>query len=212
MATIEEVLVVERSAFDRLGSFQGISFDASRYVEMLFAPGALRFIPRPNAEANPAYKQVIPYVLVTYGGRYLSYVRGRRAGEKRLIGHRSIGIGGHINPADDLPLFSSNHSEAYRTAVEREVAEEVVIDSGHSDRIVAILNDDSTEVGRVHLGIVHYWDLDAPRVRKREQMITQFAFMAPVELRKVSDSLESWSRFCVDHLERLDAMSKDNSY
>src|SRR5207302_7328335 len=129
-------------------------------------------------------------------------------GEKRLVGQRSIGIGGHINPADDLPLFSSNYAGAYRAAVEREVAEEVVIDSPHSDRIVALLNDDSTEVGSVHLGIVHYWELSAARVRKREQMITQFSFMTPDELRKVSDTLETWSRFCLDHLEKFHSMTR----
>ncbi|MCK6484395.1 MAG: hypothetical protein HUU22_01705 [Phycisphaerae bacterium] len=203
MAAIEEVLVVERRVFDAAGSFQGVAFDVDRYVEALFTPGMLRFIPRPQAESDPAFKQIIPYVLLTHDGRYLTYVRGKRAGEQRLVGHRSIGIGGHVNPADDLPLLASDYRETYRAAVAREVAEEVVIDTGHSDRIVGLLNDDSTEVGRVHLGIVHYWELESSDVRRREQVITQFSFMTPAELCEVRESLESWSQFCLDHIERL---------
>ncbi len=207
MNTVEQVLVVERSAFDRVGSFQGIAFDTDRYLAEFFAKDVLRFMPRPEAEQDPAYKQIIPYVLMTDGHRFLAYVRGVRAGEQRLVGLRSIGIGGHINPADDLPLFSADFREAYRAAVEREVAEEVSVAAAHTERFVALLNDDSTDVGRVHLGIVHLWRLESPDVRKREQMITQLSFMTPAELRGVRDSLESWSRFCVDHLEALAGMT-----
>ncbi|MBI4718007.1 MAG: hypothetical protein HY763_09405 [Planctomycetes bacterium] len=200
MGTVEQVLVVERTAFDRAGGFQGISFEVERFLEALFAAGAPRFIPRPQAEADPRFKQLIPYVLMTDGDSYVTYVRGKAGGEKRLVGNRSLGIGGHINPTDDLPLLSSDLRDAYRAAVAREVAEEVVIDAAPPDRIVALLNDDSTEVGRVHLGIVHYWRFPQLVVRKREQAITQFSFMTPAELRAVRDSLESWSQLCLDHL------------
>jgi len=133
----------------------------------------------------------------------LTYVRGKRAGETRLIGNRSIGIGGHINPADEMPLFADFH-EAYLGAVEREVAEEIDIDAGHTDHVVALLNDDSTEVGQVHLGIVHLWTLAAPNVTRREQMITQLAFMSLPELRAVRDSMETWSQLCLDGLEEME--------
>ena len=71
------------------------------------------------------------------------------------------------------------------------------------DRVVALLNDDSTEVGQVHLGIVHYWTLASAKVDKREQMITQMAFMSPTELQEARDSLETWSRLCLDHLDEM---------
>jgi predicted NUDIX family phosphoesterase len=203
MTPIEQVLVVERAAFDRAGSFQGLTFDVQPYLEALFAPGVLRFMPRPQAEIDPSFKQLIPYVLLGHGGNFFSYVRGKQAGEKRLVGQRSIGIGGHINPADDMPLFTSDYREVYDAAVQREVAEEVLVAADHTDRIVALLNDDSTDVGKVHLGIVHHWNLSAPEVRKREQMITQNAFMSSAELHAVLESLESWSRFCVEHLEGI---------
>jgi predicted NUDIX family phosphoesterase len=203
MTEDERVLVVGRETLKQAGMFQGVTFDVERYLGRFFAAGAARFVSRSEAEADPGYKQLIPYVIMTCGGKYLSYVRGRRAGESRLVGHRSIGIGGHINPADDMPLFSAGLGEAYATAVEREVAEEVCVEAHHTDDVVALLNDDSTEVGQVHLGIVHLWVLDRPDVVKREQMITQMTFMSPAELQEVRDTLETWSRLCLDHLGEM---------
>jgi predicted NUDIX family phosphoesterase len=202
MGQQEQVLVVERKVLEQAGMFQGLVFDVQRYLDKLFVPGVPRFIPRPQAEADPGYKQIIPYVIMSCDGKYLSYVRGRRAGEARLTGLRSIGIGGHINPidADNSSLFAYLY-ENYLTAVQREVAEEVSVEAGHSDKIVALLNDDSTEVGSVHLGIVHHWVLDSPSVSRREQVITQMAFMSPAELREVRDSMETWSQLCLALLE-----------
>ncbi len=204
MAREEQVLVVERKVFDELGAFRGLQFDVERYLDRLFAPGVGGFMARPAAENDPTHKQLIPYVLMTCEGRYLTYVRGKRAGETRLVGCRSMGIGGHINPADDAaPLFRADFREAYRSAVEREVEEEVCVEAGHTDHVVALLNDDSNEVGQVHLGVVHCWVLDAPKVSRREQMITQMEFMGPDELRAVRDQMETWSQLCLDGLDRI---------
>ena len=211
MAQEEHVLVIERRVIEQVGMFQGLMFNVDRYLDRLFVEGVPRFIPRSRAETDPAHKQLIPYVIMTHGGRYLSYIRGKRAGEGRLVGLRSIGIGGHINPADDMPLFNTDYREAYFTAVEREVAEEVSVETAHTDRVVALLNDDSNEVGLVHLGIVHCWTLDAPlseTVNKREQMITQMAFMTPPELREIRDALETWSQLCLDHLDEMTEKTK----
>jgi predicted NUDIX family phosphoesterase len=200
----EQVLVIERKVLEQVGMFQGLAFDVANYLREFFVQGVPRFMPRSQVEENPAYKQLIPYVLMSYQDKYLSYIRGRRAGEARLVGNRSIGIGGHINPVDnEIPLFDTDFSELYRTAVEREVAEEVSVETSHTDRIVALLNDESNEVGSVHLGIVHHWILDAPNVSKREQMITQMAFMTPAELHEVRDTLETWSGLCLTQLTEM---------
>lgn len=203
MAQEEQVLVVERKAYEAAGAFQGLEFDVRRYLDRLFVPGGPRFIPRSQAEKDPSYKQLIPYVLMLCDGRCLTYVRGKRAGETRLVGNRSIGIGGHINPGDDVPLFSSDFRDAYLSAVEREVDEEVCIEAGHVDHVVGLLNDDSNEVGQVHLGVVHCWVLDAPNVTKREQMITQMEFLTPEELRGVREQMETWSQLCLDGLDGM---------
>lgn len=199
----EQVLVIERKVLEQVGMFQGLAFDVANYLREFFVQGVPRFMPRSQVEENPAYKQLIPYVLMSYQDKYLSYIRGRRAGEARLVGNRSIGIGGHINPADDMPLFNTDFYETYLTAVKREVAEEVSVETSHTDRIVALLNDESNEVGSVHLGIVHHWILNAPKVSKREQMLTQMTFMTPAELQGVRDTLETWSGLCLSRLAEI---------
>jgi len=204
MAQEEQVLVVERKVLEQVGMFQGLTLDVERYLHKLFAPGILRFISRSQAEADPAYKQLIPYVIVSFNGKYLTYVRGKRAGETRLVGNRSIGIGGHINPVDnEVPLFDTDFRKMYLTAVEREVAEEVSVEANHTDSIVALLNDDSNEVGSVHLGVVHHWILDSSQVSRREQMITQMAFTTVAELHQLRDTMETWSQLCLDNLSEL---------
>jgi len=203
MAQEEKVLVVERKVLEEAGMFQGLAFDVDRYLSKIFVQGVPLFMLRPKAEKDPSYKQIIPYVIMACNGRYLNYVRGTRAGETRLVGNRSIGIGGHINPGDDMPLFNTDFYETYLAAVEREVAEEVSVETGHTDHIVALLNDDSNEVGSVHLGVVHYWILDEPKVSKREQMITQMDFKTAEELQKVRDTMETWSGLCVDGLGEM---------
>ena len=91
----EQILVVRRSLFDQLGAFQGLCFDVERYLPALLARENNFFTPRAPAETNPDLKQIIPYVVLVHGGRVLHYVRGKKAGEQRLVAKGSIGIGGH---------------------------------------------------------------------------------------------------------------------
>ncbi|MEY2518602.1 MAG: hypothetical protein QOF24_361 [Verrucomicrobiota bacterium] len=197
----ENVLVVRRGLFDQLGSFHGLNFQPEKYLPALLSRGNNFFLPRAQAENDPGYKQIIPYALVAHGDTVLHYVRGKKAGEQRLVAKGSIGIGGHMNDSDES-LFAWDEA-AYRAGVEREVNEEIRIDSPFEDRIVALLNDDTTEVGQVHLGIVHVFRLAEPRVEKREAMITNVAFLKKDELRARRDNLETWSQLCVDSLDRL---------
>ena len=107
MASEEQVLVIETKLLESIGTFHGLQFDVERYLDVIFENGRPRFIPRGEAENDPSFKQIIPYVIMSCEGKYLNYVRGKRAGEKRLVGNLSIGIGGHINPVDNnIPLFA----------------------------------------------------------------------------------------------------------
>ncbi len=198
---IENVLVIRRSLFDELGSFQGLNFGPEKYLKAILSRGSNFFIPRPEAESNPAYKQIIPYALIAFQNTVLHYVRGKKAGEQRLIAKGSIGIGGHMNETDESLFAMDEH--AYRAGVKREVNEEIKMTTPFEDRIVGLLNDDSTEVGRVHLGIVHIFKLKEPKVQKREAMITGLTFLTKEELMSRRASLESWSQICVDSLDRL---------
>src|SRR5882762_2345826 len=197
----ENVLVIRRALLDQLGSFHGLNFEPRKYLDAILSRGNNFFLPRPKAENDPTHKQIIPYVLLAFEDKVLYYVRGKRAGEQRLVAKGSIGIGGHLNDAD-AGLFKLDE-EHYNRVVEREVHEEIKIDTKFDDRIVALLNDDTTEVGQVHLGIVHVFKLTEPKVEKREAMITNLAFLTKAELVARRESLESWSQICVDSLERL---------
>ena len=197
----ENVLVVRRSLFDELGSFHGLNFEPRRYLDALLSRGNNFFLARAQAENDPTHKQIIPYAIIAHGSKVLYYVRGKKAGEQRLVAKGSIGIGGHMNDTDESLFAWDEH--AYRAGVEREVNEEISIESPFEDRIVALLNDDTTEVGRVHLGIVHVFRLAEPKVQKREAMITNLSFLNRAQLVALRENLETWSQLCVDSLDRL---------
>jgi predicted NUDIX family phosphoesterase len=197
----ENVLVVRRALFDELGAFQGLSAETDRFIDAFLKRENNFFLPRSRAEDDPTHKQIIPYAVFTHGGKILHYVRGSKSGEKRLVAKGSIGIGGHINDGDES-LFSFDR-DAYRAAVRREIAEELQLGGGFTDRIVALINDDSNDVGRVHLGIVHLVDLENADVRAGEKAIAELGFLSIEELRARRDSLETWSQIVVDAWEAL---------
>ncbi len=192
----EQVLVVRRALFDELGSFQGFSPDATRYLDVFLRRENNFFAPRSSAETDPSLKQLIPYAVFTHGGRVLRYVRGGKSGEKRLVAKASIGIGGHINDGDE-GLFAFN-ADAYRAAVEREIREELRLGGGFRDRVVGLINDDSNEVGQVHLGVVHVVELESAEVAPGEAAIAKLEFVEPATLFAERDALETWSQIVAD--------------
>jgi len=194
----EMILVVRRETIEKIGMWHGLNFEVGRYLPILLSRENNFFTARSAAETNPAFKQIIPYALLVHGGKILHYIRGKKSGEQRLVSKGSIGIGGHMNDQDE-GLFALDEA-AYLEGVRREVCEELKIGTKFRNRVVALLNDDSNEVGQVHLGVVHIFDLDEPKVEKNESMITNLAFLTPEELRARRDQLESWSRICLDGL------------
>ncbi len=200
----EMILVVRRGLFDALGAFQGLEFDAERYLEALLSRENNFFVPRSAAENDPSLKQVIPYVLVISQDKILRYRRGKKSGEQRLVAKSSIGIGGHMNDHDE-GLFALDRA-AYFYGVRREVVEELIIPEPLENRVVAMINDDSNAVGQVHLGVVHVMQLPEPRAEKRESNILNVEFLDIVKLRAERDNLETWSQICLDNLEKLTAI------
>jgi predicted NUDIX family phosphoesterase len=201
----ENVLVFPRSIFERLGVFQGFRTDVDRYLPTILDPRNNSFLSRAQAETNPSFKQIIPYVVVTDGKSILHYVRGKKAGEQRLVTKGSIGIGGHINDEDhSLSLFAFAFGmQAFRDAVKREVCEELTVQGEFNACPVGLINDDSTEVGRVHFGIVHVLLCTPDKVKKNEQVITQVEFIPIEQLKARREQMESWSQLCLDNLDAL---------
>jgi predicted NUDIX family phosphoesterase len=196
---VEHILVVPTAVFHRLGHFQGFSGDVDRYWNGLLDPAHTSYRPRDLMEQDPSFKQLIPYVIFQYrdaAGQTLlfQYTRGKGQGEARLHAKRSIGIGGHIS-ADDAAQAS-----AYEEGMRRELEEEVVIETPYTSKIVGLINDDETEVGRVHLGVVHLVTVERPAVEPREKDIIDAGFRPVREPLANIDRFETWSQICLKAL------------
>lgn len=197
----ENILVVPRQVFDGIGAFQGLSLDTDRYMSAFLDPANNLFLPRSSAEQDPSHKQIIPYLVIRHGDRVLCYTRGKSGGESRLHAKMSIGIGGHMNDGDTHAAHFDR--AAYLRAVERELNEEIEIPGSYHQRISALINDDSNDVGRVHLGVVHLVEVDSPAVRPREDAIADPEFLTLAELGSRRDRLETWSQICLGGLPTL---------
>jgi predicted NUDIX family phosphoesterase len=193
----ELVLAVPTAGLWGLGEIQGVKVGGTAWLEYVFEPRHSRFLPRAAAEEDPAWKQIIPYVMLACGDKVFCYRRGQRSSETRLRALRSVGLGGHIRHSDDS-LFSVPGWPAYQAALRRELEEEVEVQAPiRRERLVGLINDDSTPVGRVHLGLIHILELAEPRVRAREQKIAGAQFAPVAKLQGECEEFESWSALCL---------------
>lgn len=165
------------------------------------------FVPRTEAlehgDEGLAWCQVVPYSVVHCNGRVLAYRRPREAGDRRLRGRYSLGLGGHVNPRD---MGFGVHAEELDIPVVRELQEEVglLVTMIESIRLAGLIRDASDDVGRRHVGLVHAVEVvasAAPHVRHSAE-VDWFGWVAPARIWDVfaSDEWESWSALLVPHL------------
>ena len=191
----ERVYVVPRDAVIADDGWLGIRTEgADEVLTAIAAKG--RFEPRPAMEIDPMFKQVIPYLVLRDGPRWFLMRRTRAGADERLHDRWSIGIGGHLNPGDG----------GIAGGLAREWSEEVVADFAPDHRFVGLLNDDTTEVGRVHLGVVFVADADRRPVTVRETDKLSGEFVEAADVRAVRDHLETWSRIAFDLLDEAEAV------
>lgn len=198
----EHVLVVPTEVFHRLGHFQGFSADAARYLNELLSAEHISYRPREEVEQDPSYKQLIPYVIFRHrdreGGVWLfQYTRGAGQGEGRLHSKKSVGVGGHISRDDEA---AGAADAIYKEGMRRELAEEVAIETDYTEHCAGLINDDETEVGKVHLGVVHVFDVERPLVRPREADIIEAGFRQKDDILADTSGFESWSQICLEAL------------
>ena len=196
----EQILVIPESLLLSIGQINGFCTDVDRFLTPILASIQLSFRPRGEMESDPSFKQLIPYIILRYIDadgitHVFTYTRGSGQGEKRLHAKRSIGIGGHISEED-----AAGGSDPYLTGMQRELAEEVIIDTNYTEQRVGLIYDPSTDVGRVHLGVVHVFDLEKPLVKPNEDDISETGFVPIDELKLQRESLEVWSQLCLDSL------------
>lgn len=191
----EEVLVVSAQLLDRLGSFSGFTSEVGRYLPHLLDKANQSFVARRVCEDDPSLKQLIPYVLLVdrYDrNRWFRYARGSGQTESRLHAMLSLGIGGHINREDAVG------EDLYRSGMQRELEEEMVIAGTSDEQIVGLIYDPDTAVGQVHLGIVHVIGVDASLTRNREDDMHECGFVDIDDIAARYDQLERWSQLAFD--------------
>lgn len=206
----EKILIVRTSIFHDCGHFDGFTSDVAAYSK-IFDPINQEFMNREAAESDPTRKQLIPYIIVRRMGRVVCYKRGTGQGESRLHSKSSIGIGGHINPCDlsanilgRLPASCRYMSPAYQNGMLRELVEELKfsrIPEVWDMQTLGMINDDTTDVGKVHLGVAHLLTLPPNvNVSPRESEILEFSWHTVKDLQQKPEmNFESWSRICLDH-------------
>jgi predicted NUDIX family phosphoesterase len=198
----EHVLVIPTEVFRRSGYFQGFRSEAAAQVRLLLDPKHAQFLPRGEMEADPSFKQLIPYCVFRWRDaagqpHVFQYARGTGQGEGRLHRKRSVGVGGHVSVDDQR----SASGDTYREGLERELAEEVKLETTYKERLLGLINDDATEVGRVHLGVVHLFEVTEPRVLPCESDLLDAGFRPLGELLASLSEFETWSQYCLREID-----------
>lgn len=185
----EEVMVVRRADIETLLARhpfdlirEGIDGILERFESQHF------FVARPVAEVSPEYKQIIPYVVIRQAGAYFLLERTTKQTEARLHHKLSLGIGGHINP--DTPTI--------RGGLQKELDEEVSVAAPYALTFIGLINDDSTDVGRVHLGAVYVLDIERRDVTVLETEKMSGSWVEVDDLAASREGMETWSQLVYD--------------
>lgn len=214
----EQILVLKRTLLFPKGPWNGIKkVNLNHYLSLI--EQHCEFHPRGLMENDPTYKQIIPYLVFSHKGTYFLMERHAKASEQRLKSKLSLGIGGHIRKEDmdlsaDLSAVALAKEEACRVEkpgqakvegksivdwARREFHEEVNYQGKLAIKPLGILNDDSNEVGKVHIGFVFLLEGDSPEISVKSEL--QSGHLKSLdELIASRDRMETWSQLVVDCL------------
>lgn len=189
----EQVLVVKREDIFPDGAWHGfVTEDLDRHQRVIRERHS--FKPRAEVENDPTYQQIIPYVVFRHGDRYLLTHRLRASSEKRLRKQYSLGVGGHINPGD------LQGGDPILDGLKREWAEEVIYEGHFEAKLLGLLNEESSPVSQVHLGVVFLVDGDSPNIQIRETNKLAGDLLTLDEMRIHFLEMESWSQLVYERL------------
>jgi predicted NUDIX family phosphoesterase len=191
----EEILVVKRSIlFNDTSAWSGINNQIFDECMQTIQKNSA-FMPRSHAETNPAYKQIIPYVIFTVDQKIFVMQRKTTASEQRLAHKYSIGIGGHMRQED----LSSNN--IFNWAL-REFEEEVNYSGAQEMSKIGILNDDTNDVGKVHLGMILLLKGSSDQISIKSEHKSGMLLTLD-ECKALYSQMESWSQTCIDFIEKM---------
>jgi len=153
------------------------------------------FIDRDIAENDETLRQLIPYVLIRQHEKFLLLRRTKKQQERRLHGKLSLGVGGHINLND-----GSTPWQAFLKGMEREIHEEVNVEVLQLS-YMGLLNDTSSPVSRVHVGLVYLAEVRFLGLNEPDMFDFWFVDLTEIEQRR--EELEGWSKLALDFLKKL---------
>lgn len=200
----EMILVVPRDILfenEKL-TFQGTETDPMKITKIgMNIERNFSSIRRGDAEEDFTLKQPIPYAVIRKGDKIFGYKRLEGGGETRLHGKISLGVGGHLNDVPDFETFVEILIENLKREIEEELVIRPLLEADL--QVIGFVNDDSDDVGRVHLGILVVMDVDAESeitVRETEQLEGMWFSMNELMSKDIYDSLENWSKIAVNSL------------
>lgn len=194
MSLGERVLGVPAASLGGFADFLGLRPATPAERDRVLDPAKFEFRPRSACETDPAFLQLIPYVVLTCRGEVFHYRRGAAGTETRLTARRSVGIGGHVNEAD------AAGGDPLGTGMRREVAEEVGIGANYAEHFLGFVRDARTPVGQVHLGVAYRWELETPAAEPRESALAGAGWATVAECVAAVEEFETWSRFVLEVL------------
>ena len=193
MTAAEQVLVVKREEIFPDGAWHGfVTEDLERHQRVIRERHF--FKARADVENDPSFQQIIPYVVFRHDDRYLLTHRLRASSEKRLRKQYSLGVGGHINPGD------LEGGDPILDGLKREWSEEVVYEGRFEARLLGLLNEESSPVSKVHLGVVFLVEGDSPDISIRETDKLAGELLTLDEMRMHFLEMESWSQLVYERL------------
>lgn len=191
----EQILVVKRAVLLKDDVWHGLNQgNTTSYIETINTHK--EFLPREHMETNPLYKQIIPYLIFKHNDRYFLMQRKAKASEQRLKNKYTLGIGGHIRKED----MTSNDIFAW---ARREFDEEIAYSGSCTITPLGLLNDDSNEVGKVHIGLILLLEGDSAAITVRSELASG-QLLTLQECAQYYDAMESWSQILFDYLKNTE--------
>lgn len=203
MGKMDELIIVSprKEVFDNEKlTFQGLETNQSATKKIVDnIARTYSIMRRGDAEEYPNYKQPIPYLAIKRGDEVFTYKRLTGGGETRLHNQISIGVGGHLNDVEGLDFYG-----VLADGLQRELEEELFINKEKLQlNTIGLINDDSNDVGKVHIGMLVIGELpldEKVTVQETDQLLGEWIKIEDLKQPDIYNSLESWSQFVADIL------------
>lgn len=190
----ELILVVKRSdLFAHQPAWSGLkTVNFEDYLSIIQTKK--EFHPRSIMETDPAYKQIIPYLIFNFEDKYFLMQRAGDATETRLKNKYTLGIGGHVRQ-EDLS------TESIIDWARREFDEEINFNGTYTIHPLGILNDDSNPVGQVHLGFVMLLKGSSDAISIKSEL-KNGTLLTLEECKQFFNNMETWSQIAFEALTK----------